>query len=333
MDTLSLRRILATALSLLVLMASGGAHAAFRSYLSFNGNDANPCTLIAPCRLLPAALATTDPGGEVWMLDSANFNSAPVNITKSVTILAVPGALGSIVANNGDAIIVNTPGVSVTLRNLNLLHIANGGHGINFSQGARVIVEGCEIYGLPLNAIHATAPNSTVTVKETTIRQNGGNGLHLSGVNVTGNLVDSKVMHHGNIGVKVEDGARAFILDSLITNAANNGVSVGSADARLVMINSVVKNTTNAAIDVLGTAGNVFVTIARSTITHATPGINVNGAGNPIVVLDGNVLVNLSAGVNMNNSSAQVLTRNNNTNTLVNFQPVLNGAVTSIGGF
>ena len=44
-------------LSVLVL-ASSGAHAAgtlFRSYLSINGNDANPCTVQLPCRLLPAA--------------------------------------------------------------------------------------------------------------------------------------------------------------------------------------------------------------------------------------------------------------------------------------
>ena len=97
MNTLSLRRILVTAFSAGVLMAGGGAHAAFRAYLSVNGNDANPCTVGSPCRLLPAALAAADPEGEVWMLDSANFNIGPVIITKSVTILAVPGALGSVV--------------------------------------------------------------------------------------------------------------------------------------------------------------------------------------------------------------------------------------------
>jgi hypothetical protein len=32
------------------------------------------------------------------MLDSANYNVGQVNITKSVTILAVPGVVGSVVA-------------------------------------------------------------------------------------------------------------------------------------------------------------------------------------------------------------------------------------------
>jgi hypothetical protein len=62
----------------------------FRAYLAPDGLDANPCTLAAPCRLLPAALAAVTDGGEIWMLDSANYNAGPVNVAKSVSILAVP---------------------------------------------------------------------------------------------------------------------------------------------------------------------------------------------------------------------------------------------------
>ncbi len=70
------------------------------------------------------------------MLDSANFNAAPVAITKSVTILAIPGALGSVVANGGDAINVNAPGAKVTLRNLVILNFSGTtNNGISFVQG------------------------------------------------------------------------------------------------------------------------------------------------------------------------------------------------------
>lgn len=271
------------------------------------------------------------------MLDSANFNSGPVNITQSVTILAVPGALGSVVANNGDAIVVNAAGVSVTLRNLVIRTVANGGHGINFSNGTRVIVEGCEIYGLPLNAVHATAPNGVVTVKETTIRQNAGNGLNLSG-RVTGNLVDSKVMHH-TIGVNVTDGARISLLNSLITNVGNMGVAAvanGGTNTRVVIIDSVIKNTTNGAIDVLANASSfVFVTVARSTIHFANTGINVSGAGNGNVILDNNVIVHTNAGVNLNGTgpASQVFTRNNNTISFSGGANVINGALTALGAF
>ena len=75
-------------LLLLVLAVgfSSPASAIFRAYVSSTGNDANPCTLPQPCRLLPAALAVTDDGGEVWMLDSANYNTNFVTIGKSVSM-------------------------------------------------------------------------------------------------------------------------------------------------------------------------------------------------------------------------------------------------------
>ena len=93
----SIRKL--AAFALVTLFLSPDAHALlFRAYVASDGNDANPCTLAAPCRLLPAALTAVASGGEIWMLESANYNTATVNINKSVSILAVPGAVGSIVA-------------------------------------------------------------------------------------------------------------------------------------------------------------------------------------------------------------------------------------------
>src|SRR6185503_13920086 len=87
-------RFIRTALLFLALGLAASAHAQlFRAYLSGSGSDTNPCTLVAPCRLLPAALNAVASGGEIWMLDSANYNSSTVNITKSVSILAIPGVV------------------------------------------------------------------------------------------------------------------------------------------------------------------------------------------------------------------------------------------------
>src|SRR5258706_11932148 len=69
------RRPAACAALILGLCSAADADAAlFRAFLSSTGNDANACTVAAPCRLLPAALAAIDDGGEVWILDSANYN-------------------------------------------------------------------------------------------------------------------------------------------------------------------------------------------------------------------------------------------------------------------
>jgi hypothetical protein len=100
---MSTRTLLRSTIAFLAaLFLSASAHAQlFRAYLASDGNDANPCTLAQPCRLLPAALAAVASFGEIWMLDSANYNTATVTIGKSVSILAVPGAVGSVVASGG----------------------------------------------------------------------------------------------------------------------------------------------------------------------------------------------------------------------------------------
>jgi hypothetical protein len=93
MSTRACRIVVAAVTSVLCLFNPSFADAGlFRAYLSVHGADTNSCTLADPCRLLPAALAAVADGGEVWMLDSGNFNISQVNISKSVTILAVPGS-------------------------------------------------------------------------------------------------------------------------------------------------------------------------------------------------------------------------------------------------
>jgi hypothetical protein len=176
------RTILRSALvffATLLLSAAGHAQL-FRAYLAPTGSDANPCTLPAPCRLLPAALAAVASGGEIWMLDSANYNTGPVNITKSVTILAVPGALGSVLAIGGNAIDITTAGVAVVLRNLVIVPLPGGGgnDGVHMTAGASLTVEDCVVANLPQSGLYVSTP-AIVRVTDTTIRDNGASGLFL----------------------------------------------------------------------------------------------------------------------------------------------------------
>lgn len=129
--------------AILAALAATPLHAGiFRAYLSLSGNDGNACTLQAPCRLLPAALAAANDGGEVWMLDSANYNNAPVVVDKGIKILAIPGEVGSVVGNSGvDALIINAPGKDVTLRNLVVLNLGGAINGVNIQDAAAVHIE------------------------------------------------------------------------------------------------------------------------------------------------------------------------------------------------
>jgi hypothetical protein len=166
-----------------LLLFSGGAQAQlFRAYVSSAGNDGSPCTLPQPCRLLPRALTVVADGGEIWMLDSANYNTAPVNIAKSVTILAVPGALGSVLATGGDAIVISTAAVKVALRNLVIVPQpgAGGANGINMSAGSSLTVDNCLVANLPAFGIVVNTA-AVVRITDSTIRDNAFHGMYLLG--------------------------------------------------------------------------------------------------------------------------------------------------------
>ena len=87
-----------------------------RTYIASNGLDTNDGRLATPCRSIGAALAQTDPGGEIVVLDSAGYGT--VSINKSVAVIAPPGIYAGITVTAGTGIDV-TAGV-VALRGLTL---------------------------------------------------------------------------------------------------------------------------------------------------------------------------------------------------------------------
>jgi hypothetical protein len=336
MNTHRLHKVVLISASALSLFAASRADAGlFRAYISLNGNDGNPCTLQQPCRLLPAALAAINDGGEIWMLDSANYNTSPVGITKSVTILAIPGALGSVVASGGDAIDIAAANVRVTLRNLVVLNFSAGAHGINFSNGGRLAVEECEIYGIPQDAIHVTATDSGLVVKNTAIHNVGGAGVFIAGsvsAGVTAAL-EHVSLFSDNTGVAVASSASVTLNDSLINNT-NTGVSAseaGGGGTRMTINNTVIRASTTAITLTSPTPSDVVrLTLSRSTLAHNPLGIDVQSAtGDAKAVLDGNVLQNNTTAINFNGGT--VFTRGNNTLQFTT-NGIVGGSLTAIGG-
>jgi hypothetical protein len=151
---LNMRKI---ALSLAVLVAilapalhTAPAHAAnVHSWVSHNGSDVNPCTLISPCATFSRALTQTSDTGEITCLDSGNFD------VFTVTIQVVIDCRGTVptnlVADNTvrclSAAVINAPGKVVTLRGLNLINLGlcNNIDGIVIQAAAAVYIEDCVI--------------------------------------------------------------------------------------------------------------------------------------------------------------------------------------------
>ena len=269
------------ALALLASSASPAWSAGlFRAYLSVKGDDLNSCTVQAPCRLLPAALDAVADGGEIWIMDSANFNTSQVNIGKSVTILAIPGAVGSLVSTGGgNAIYVNAAGAKVALRNLVIVRIGTGNDGVGFNGGDSLTVEDCEIANMSASAISAYDTAAKVTVKNTVLRSNNIgfyargpvvaslDGVHSDGNTTAGVYLDSgagtgptvgitnSFLRHNQEGV-YSTGSGTIVLDGVH--------SEGNVDAGVLIASGTRLTATNSQFS--GNFTGVVIPAATATL-------------------------------------------------------------------
>ena len=289
-----LRRSFAFALTLLATTTADAL--LFRAYLASDGNDAHPCTLPKPCRLMPAALAAIAPGGEIWMLDSANFNTATVTIDKPVSILAVPGAVGSIVATGGPAITVTTVG-TVALRNLVIGPLPGSGatHGVFMTgSAASLTIENSLIANLPGEGVRAEFAG-TVKIADTIIRNNGGYAVWLQG-DTRGTISRTQMLGNGFGGVRVY-GASATTTTAHVTDSVISGgidgiyvhAFIAGANARAFVARSTIVGT-NYALQSLTPAnvGSTLVTVSYSVITDNGSGWFVFGPNSVIKSLGNN---------------------------------------------
>ena len=311
----------ALALAATLLLSATAQAQAFRTYLAPTGSDANPCSLSAPCRLLPAALAAVAAGGEIWILGSANYNTAQVDITKSVTILAVPGALGSVVAAGGNAISIATPGVKVALRNLVIVPLPGGGGtgGINMTNGAGLTVENCLIANLPSAAIWVNTA-AAVRIADTTIRDNAFYNLYFqNGARAT--VTRSTISGASDLGVLVSGSVAgttttADLGDSTIEGSVNGGLTAASSDATAVVKVSVhdsrVVRNGGFGMAALGNAAGASATLSASNniVSDNGHGIGAFEAGSKVWA-SGNTVSN-NGGVGVQNTAGVFESTGNN---------------------
>jgi hypothetical protein len=290
----SLSRKAAVALAAAAFSFIGAADAGlFRAYLSQSGADANPCTLSEPCRLLPRALAAVDSGGEIWMLDSANYNTGSVTISKSVSILAVPGALGSVVGTGGNAILVNSAGAEVALRNLKIRHLDSNQSGVVVLNAAKLIVDRCEITGFDATdraGVAALAPTEVLVVDS--LFRGNWSGLWLDFGAVA--VVARATMSDNGYAIRIDPPATTTVdlavSDSVLSHNGYGVYAVSGSNSRVVrstVVRTVATHNTYKAFVNLCANGSTACTM---TITDSVSSENQigfwNGAGT--MILSGN---------------------------------------------
>jgi len=282
----------------LTLFGAGVAHAGiFRAYLSLTGSDANPCTLPQPCRLLPAALAAANDGGEIWMLDSANFNVGPVTIDKGIKILAIPGEVGSVVGNGGDALVVNAPNKDVTLRNLVILNLSGGLHGVNIVDAGAVHIE-------------KTSINDFGDTTAACVRYNNTTSTRI--------FIDDSFLRHCGVAVRATVGGQptgnlpSIILDNtrIERGAANTPPATGvwiSGCIDVTLRNSMMsRNDNGIMVDSLVAGCASHLQLFNTTLTRITDAVQVNSAnGNTAldILVHNSQITNVGSGIHIQHSS------------------------------
>ncbi|HET9667961.1 MAG TPA: hypothetical protein VFQ93_00005 [Casimicrobiaceae bacterium] len=268
----ALRPVLIAFASVFAACTASIAHAGiFRAYLSLSGNDANPCTVQQPCRLLPAALAAVNDGGEVWMLDSANYNTTTVSITRSVSILAVPGVVGSVVANGGDAITINAAASNIALRNLTVRPLSGSGTGNGMTIAAVGSLSIDNMVFENLNDAVSLSGAAKISIRESVFRHN------FSGLSVSqsGGAQETIAVDHASY---IENSV-AF---SVLANSTSGFVRVTIDDS---LIRGGGNGNGAAAFGGgVASAAPVIVTIMRTKVIGDANGNGISSFGTQTVV-------------------------------------------------
>jgi hypothetical protein len=150
-----------------------------RTFVSAAGSDSNNCANVnTPCRHFAAAYAATAPGGEIFVLDPANYGS--VTITQAVSIQG-HGWASIAPPNGGNAITINAgPGNNISIHGVSIdgTGATGGTNGIVFNAGGSLTVTDCVVQNFGNDGIgfFPTAA-SNLSVSNTTAANNGRNGI------------------------------------------------------------------------------------------------------------------------------------------------------------
>jgi hypothetical protein len=269
---------------LLVLLAPAAFALNNRSAVSVNGLDTNPCTTTSPCRSFGYAMSQTSPGGEIIALDSAGYG--PFIINQAITVSGAPGIHAAITTTSGDGIAV---GVSlgsdrVIIRNLVLIG-AGGAIGIHQTYCPELRVIACLIRGFGNAGIQSESSSGDLTVSRTSVLDNPGFGVKLSGglgLNL-GTITDSAI--EGNtIGLHADYNTRLVVANSTITGSftgaeALSSFSTGLLAALLLESCTIAHNTTGVRSTASGSNNAALVYISQDVLAFNGTGVVLSGAG------------------------------------------------------
>jgi parallel beta helix pectate lyase-like protein len=295
-----------TLFALLILAAVDDLPAAQRTFVSAtNGVDTNSCTPALPCRNFAAAILLADPNGEVVVLNSGGYG--PVQITKSVSLIAPRGVYAGITAFSGDAVYVSALDTDhVALTNLTL-NGQGADNGIDISGIASVDVDGCVISGFATYGIWFTSPTdgAQLYVIDTVVRRTDAIAVVVAPrAAVNRAMIDSVSLDQNGSGFFVESG-EATIRQSKVSGYSGTGF-FASTSSKVLVEDSV----STGMIAGFAAYGGGVMTLSRCAVTSNTKGLQAYGTGSIIYVSDSTITANDTSVTLVNNGA--VFSRGNN---------------------
>ncbi len=230
------------------VLCTGGAFAVApqRTFVASTGNDANPCSLTAPCRSFQAAIDGVAGGGEVVVIDTAGYGA--MEIHKSVSVIVPPGinaGLSPLVGiplpgfpGQSTVVLIDIQSTDiVVLRGLNVSHQGAVTGGIDWlsANGGTVHVENVIVNGFPQEGLFMKAPGGHLFVRDSIFRDNGY-GIYIRGATVLSLVYDFLDADRVRVvnstwGITIEGQGIATIRDSVI-NVNNIGIHRTSPTAQ-----------------------------------------------------------------------------------------------------
>jgi hypothetical protein len=272
-------------------LTASHAESLMSTFVSGSGKDSNPCTATSPCQSFHAASKRTRPGGEIFVLDSADYGA--LTISKSLSITS-QGAVGGMLAMRGAAITINAgPNDVINLRGLEIDGGYSGTVGIQFKSGGSLNIQKTTIRDFT-NAGISFTPNgaSTLFISDTVVTGNRNNGILISaaGLAAVRGVLHRITASRNGVGI-FANGASASIMIA-DTLAGNNTYGVGANSASVMIRNSTLTNNT------VGVAADQYATvrIGESTVIGNVTGLKAINGGHVQSYGNNNVIGNTSNG-------------------------------------
>jgi hypothetical protein len=290
MHRISLSVTFAATLLVLALQAVPARAQATRTWVSGVGDDANPCSRVAPCKTFAGAISKTAPNGEIDCLDPGGFGA--LTITKSITI-DCGATLGSVLAAGTNGFNINGANITVNLRNLSINGAGTGLVGINFISGNSLTLTNVSVMnfnaGSAIGVLFApNAANTVLEVNNSVITSNGlapttGGGIVVQpavGGNAEVVISDSRIENNSD-AVRANSTSGTVIMtvrESTLANNRGSGINSIAGNGILIMLDrSTISN--NFQNGVISSGGNSIVRINASAISGNGTGVSSAAGG------------------------------------------------------